>query len=96
MPKFPKNFGRRKSAANALENPSDSSVEHSFKVFERPQQGGHTANPSFDGGVKFARATASADSHKEDNIFDGMKVNTINRLVLDLYLHGESLTGVYP
>ncbi|PQE11688.1 hypothetical protein CJF32_00004822 [Rutstroemia sp. NJR-2017a WRK4] len=79
MPKFPKNFGRRKSAANALEIPSEPSVEHSFKVFERPQQGGHTAHPSFDGGVKFARATTSADSHKEDNIFDGMKVNTINR-----------------
>ncbi|KAM3066835.1 hypothetical protein ACMFMG_006984 [Clarireedia jacksonii] len=79
MPKFPKNFGRRKSAANALESPSESSVEHSFKVFERPQQGGHTANPSFDGGVKFARTTGSADSQKEDNIFDGMKVNTFNR-----------------
>ncbi|KAI9650299.1 hypothetical protein NHQ30_000312 [Ciborinia camelliae] len=78
MPKFPVTFGRRKSPANPLENP-EPPVEPSFKVFERPQPGGHKPVPSFDGGVKFARATGTAGSHKEDNIFEGMKVNTINR-----------------
>ncbi|RAL63167.1 hypothetical protein DID88_004247 [Monilinia fructigena] len=78
MHKFPKKFGRRKSTANALENP-EPPVESSFKVFERPQQGAHKSGPSFDGGVKFARAIGTADSHKEDNLFEGMKVNTVNR-----------------
>ncbi|CCD45910.1 hypothetical protein BofuT4_P049280.1 [Botrytis cinerea T4] len=78
MPLIPKSFGRRKSTANALEN-TDPPVESSFKVFERPQAGGHKSGPSFDGGVKFARASGTADSHKEDNLFEGMKVNTVNR-----------------
>ncbi|TGO31250.1 hypothetical protein BPAE_0001g01480 [Botrytis paeoniae] len=78
MPLIPKSFGRRKSTANALDNP-EPPVESSFKVFERPQAGGHKSGPSFDGGVKFARASGTADSHKEDNLFEGMKVNTVNR-----------------
>ncbi|KAF7938152.1 hypothetical protein BELL_0045g00150 [Botrytis elliptica] len=78
MPLIPKSFGRRKSTANALENP-EPPVESSFKVFERPPAGGHKSGPSFDGGVKFARASGTADSHKEDNLFEGMKVNTVNR-----------------
>ncbi|TEY29800.1 hypothetical protein BOTCAL_0921g00010 [Botryotinia calthae] len=78
MPLIPKSFGRRKSTANALEN-TEPPVESSFKVFERPQAGGHKSGPSFDGGVKFARASGTADSHKEDNLFEGMKVNTVNR-----------------
>ncbi|KAG4031546.1 hypothetical protein MFRU_009g03110 [Monilinia fructicola] len=78
MHKFPKKFGRRKSTANALENP-EPPVESSFKVFERPQPGAHKSGPSFDGGVKFARAIGTPDSHKEDNLFEGMKVNTVNR-----------------
>ncbi|CAD6448360.1 c75b26c0-05be-41b4-8df2-d11e2c2044fd [Sclerotinia trifoliorum] len=78
MPLIPKNFGRRKSTANAIENP-EPPVESSFKVFERPQVGGHKSGPSFDGGAKFARGSGTADSHKEDNLFEGMKVNTVNR-----------------
>ncbi|QSZ28541.1 hypothetical protein DSL72_003039 [Monilinia vaccinii-corymbosi] len=78
MHKFPKKFGRRKSTANALDNP-EPPVESSFKVFERPQPGGHKSGPSFDGGVKFARAIGTDDAHKEDNLFEGMKVNTVNR-----------------
>ncbi|TGO64165.1 hypothetical protein BCON_0008g00120 [Botryotinia convoluta] len=78
MPLIPKSFGRRKSTANALDNP-EPPVESSFKVFERPQAGGHKSGPSFDGGVKFTRASGTADSHKEDNLFEGMKVNTVNR-----------------
>ncbi|TGO41306.1 hypothetical protein BHYA_0023g00160 [Botrytis hyacinthi] len=78
MPLIPKSFGRRKSTANALDIP-EPPVESSFKVFERPQAGGHKSGPSFDGGVKFARASGTADSHKEDNLFEGMKVNTVNR-----------------
>ncbi|KAF7905524.1 uncharacterized protein EAF01_006045 [Botrytis porri] len=78
MPLIPKSFGRRKSTANALDNP-EPPVESSFKVFERPQAGVHKSGPSFDGGVKFARASGTADPHKEDNLFEGMKVNTVNR-----------------
>ncbi|TGO60476.1 hypothetical protein BOTNAR_0145g00010 [Botryotinia narcissicola] len=78
MPLIPKSFGRRKSTANALDIP-EPPVESSFKVFESPQAGGHKSGPSFDGGVKFARASGTADSQKEDNLFEGMKVNTVNR-----------------
>lgn len=98
MPLIPKSFGRRKSTANALDNP-EPPVESSFKVFERPQAGGHKSGPSFDGGVKFARAIGTADSHKEDNLFEGMKVNTVNRLVLKFYLGGRfrgPTTRVHP
>ena len=84
MPKFPKGFGRRKSTANVLEDGRDMPVvEHSFKVFERPDGG----SKSFDGGVKFARATASTapvgkpiTSHKvEDNMFENLDGITGNR-----------------
>jgi hypothetical protein len=86
MPKFPKGFGRRKSTANALEDVQDTPVaEHSFKVFERPDGG----SKSFDGGVKFAKATAMTapvgkprTSRKmEDNMFDDLDGITGNRLV---------------
>lgn len=96
MHKFPKKFGRRKSTANALENP-EPPVESSFKVFERPQPGAHKSGPSFDGGVKFARAIGTPDSHKEDNLFEGMKVNTVNRLVLKIHrTFRGTTTRVYP
>lgn len=88
MPLIPKSFGRRKSTANALED-SEPPVQSSFKVFERPQPGGHKSGPSFDGGVRFARTSGTADSHKEDNLFEGMKVNTVNRLVLKIHLEGS-------
>jgi hypothetical protein len=74
MPKFPIGFGRRKSAANVLEDVQDAPVaEHSFKVFERPEE----SSKSFDGGAKFARAAAASSgrpktSHKEDNMFEGI------------------------
>lgn len=76
MPKFPKGFGRRKSTANAFEDVQDVPVvEHSFKVFERPDGG----SKSFDGGVKLAKATTGAypvgrpkTSHKEENMFEGI------------------------
>jgi len=87
MPKFPKGFGRRKSTANALEDlanaPNAPSVEHSFKVFERP--GG--IGKSFDGGVKLVKGLTTnrpTTSYKEDNIFEGI---TGNRSVPDSFRH---------
>jgi hypothetical protein len=78
MPKFPKAFARRKSAANAVEMAQDAAAEHSFKVFERPDGG----SKSFDGGIKLAKGLAPGSrpmtSHRdsnEDNMFDGMKGN---------------------
>lgn len=94
MHKYSKKFGRRKSAANPLENP-EPPVESSFKVFERPHDG-HRSVPSFDGGVKFARAMGTVDSHKENNLFEGIKVNTVNRLVLKIYRKSRGATRVYP
>lgn len=76
MPKFPKGFGRRKSTANALEDLQDApGVEHSFKVFDRPDSGSR----SFDGGVKLAKSTNGGfpvarprTSYKEENMFEGL------------------------
>jgi hypothetical protein len=75
MPKFPKSFGRRKSA-NAFEDIQDTPVvEHSFKVFERPDG----ASNSFDGGAKLTKAATGGPlmgrpktSHREDNMFEGI------------------------
>ncbi len=78
MPKFPKGFGRRKSAANTFEDGTDAPVEHSFKVFERPDTG---SNKSFDGGAKFGKAAATAAgrtqlSHlDDDNMFENIGSN---------------------
>ena len=73
MPKFPKGFGRRKSAANVLEDVQTSPVgQTSFRVFERPDSG----SKSFDGGLKLAKNTPKAKEiqrHNEDNIFEDMK-----------------------
>jgi hypothetical protein len=75
MPKFPKNFGRRKSAANVLEDVQDAPVaEQSFKVFERSDGSGK----SFDGGLKLKKAAGDAPvhrpktSHREENMFEGI------------------------
>lgn len=74
MPKFPKTFGRRKSTANQIEESADSpAVEHSFKVFERPNRGGN----SFDGGVKFAKVAASSPGRlhvEDDNMFENLPI----------------------
>ncbi|KAH8602865.1 hypothetical protein B0O99DRAFT_647688 [Bisporella sp. PMI_857] len=81
MPKFPKSFGRRRSSGNVLEDvqaePS-AAVEHSFKVFERPDG----ASRSFDGGVKLAKASTSytpsnlaprpKTTGREENMFEGI------------------------
>jgi hypothetical protein len=81
MPRPFKGFGRRKSTANDLddgpEDPVGGSVS-SFKVFERPVDGG---SKSFDGGLKYAKAlngpTARPNtSHlEEDNMFDNLGKN---------------------
>jgi hypothetical protein len=78
MPKFPKGFARRKSAANQLEDGAESPVaEHSFKVFERADGG----NRSFDGGAKFAKdprvsGGRSGASHLDnDNMFENVGSN---------------------
>jgi hypothetical protein len=73
MPKFPKGFGRRKSTANAFEDVQESPVvEHSFKVFERPDGG----SKSFDGGVKLAKTIPVGrpkTSHRsEENMFEDL------------------------
>lgn len=72
--KFPKGFGRRKSTATPFEDgPEEPVVEHSFKVFERPDGG----SKSFDGGLKFPKV-ATAPVHgrsktalhlEDDNMF---------------------------
>jgi len=87
MPKFPKGFARRKSTANALEDQDAPVVEHSFKVFERPDGG----SKSFDGGVKLAKATAGhppvgrpKTSYREENMFEGI-ING-NRYVFEIVL----------
>jgi len=73
MPKLPRGFGRRKSTANAFEEIQTSPVAPtSFRVFERPDNGGK----SFDGGVKLAKTTAKANNiqkYNEDNIFEDLK-----------------------
>lgn len=81
MPKFPKGFGRRKSAANVFEDVQESRVvEHSFKVFERSDGG----SKSFDGGVKLARTMPVGrpkTSHRvEENMFEDLL--TSNRQVI--------------
>ena len=74
MPKFPKGFGRRKSA-NAFEDNPEAPVEHTFKVFERE------TGKSFDGGAKLAKATVVAPvrpktSHlDDDNMFKNIGKN---------------------
>jgi hypothetical protein len=81
MPRPFKGFGRRKSTPNELEDapeePAGGSVS-SFKVFERPVDGG---SKSFDGGLKYAKAlnvpTARPNtSHLEDdNMFGHLGKN---------------------
>lgn len=74
MPKFPKGFGRRRSATNTPDEPSNAPVEPSFRVFERPNQSGK----SFDGGLKLAQSAARptiSSRQKEDNMFEDLKVN---------------------
>jgi hypothetical protein len=76
MPKFPKGFGRRKSAANVFEDVQESPVvEPSFKVFERPDGG----SKSFDGGVKLAKTMPVGrpkTSYKtEENMFEHLYSN---------------------
>lgn len=62
--KFPKGFGRRKSTATPFEDgPEEPVVEHSFKVFERPDGG----SKSFDGGLKFPKV-ATAPVHGRSKI----------------------------
>ncbi|KAI9745545.1 MAG: hypothetical protein M1818_001079 [Claussenomyces sp. TS43310] len=74
MPKLPKGFGRRKSGGtNVLEEFQHAPAgESSFRVFERPNDGGR----SFDGGVKLANAMRRPNSqplHSEDNLFEDFK-----------------------
>ena len=75
MPKFPRGFGRRKSAANVFEDVQEIPVaEPSFKVFERPDGG----SKSFDGGVKLAKTMPVArpkTSQKDDNMFEHLYSN---------------------
>ena len=69
MPKFPKGFGRRKSSANVFEDVGEALVaEPSFKVFERPDGGSN----SFDGGVKFAKATPVGRPRISQKVGDNM------------------------
>lgn len=72
--KFAKAFGRRKSTAIPYEDVPDEPVEHSFKVFERPDGG----SKSFDAGLKLGKPVAAAPPHtrsrtaahlEDDNMF---------------------------
>ena|SRR5690349_12077318 len=75
MPKLPKAFTRRKSAANALEE-SFSDVplhQQSFKVFERTNTGSTDLGKS--------RPRVSTEPGTEDNIFSGLS----NRYVFILF-----------
>jgi hypothetical protein len=73
--KFPKGFGRRKSTANPFEDAlEDPAAEHSFKVFERPNEG----SKSFDGAPKFPKVqTAPAHGRSKTTLVedDNMFVN---------------------
>ncbi|KUJ22415.1 uncharacterized protein LY89DRAFT_298339 [Mollisia scopiformis] len=77
MPKFPKGFGRRKSTANAFEDGTEAPVEHSFKVFERPDSG----SKSFDGGAKLGKTAIAAPGRRplshldDDNMFENIGSN---------------------
>ncbi|KAG0651126.1 hypothetical protein D0Z07_2605 [Hyphodiscus hymeniophilus] len=76
MPKFPKSFGRRKSTANVFEDVQEAPVvEHSFKVFERPDGG----SKSFDGGIKLSKTMPvgrpKTSSKVEDNMFEHLSSN---------------------
>jgi hypothetical protein len=92
MPKFPRGFGRRKSTANVFEDvPDVPAVEHSFKVFERPDGG----SKSFDGGMKMKKAISGdgpllrpKTSHtQEENMFEGI-ING-NRSVIMPFLSNQ-------
>ncbi|OWP01239.1 hypothetical protein B2J93_5519 [Marssonina coronariae] len=71
MPKFPKGFGRRKSAANELDDVRGAVAEPSFKVFEREG----SVSKSFDSRRKFGKsaivqkASFMAD---DDNMFENI------------------------
>ncbi len=83
--KFPKGFGRRKSTATPFEDgPDEPAVEHSFKVFERPDG----ASKSFDGGLKFAKSATtpvhgrSKTAHLDnDNMFENVMKNRYEPIV---------------
>ena len=89
MPKLPKAFVRRKSAANAMEMATEAPTESSFKVFERADGG----SKSFDGGIKLAQsATAlggrpriSQRDSNEENMFADVKVNRYGSHAILLY-----------
>lgn len=80
MPKFPRGFGRRKSAVNPVEEAAEAPpTESTFKVFERPD---NTRGKSFDGGLKFGKAVngpqarPKTSSHlMEGNMFENLGKN---------------------
>ena len=71
MPKLPKAFARRKSAANVFEEPFTEVPlnQQSFKVFERAN------TTSFDGGKPRlnggGNGRPSTDPERDDNLFSG-------------------------
>lgn len=76
MPRFPVAFGRRKSAADSLENVP--AAEPSFRVLERAEV---VNGKSFDGGARLAARTHHLPQTSvsgisiEDNIFADLKTN---------------------
>jgi hypothetical protein len=80
MPRFPVNFGKRKSTADNLENASPI-TEPSFRVLDRAEV---TGGKSFDGGARLGGRPlvgaprpliSDAASMDDDNIFAGLKTN---------------------
>jgi hypothetical protein len=90
MPKLPKAFARRKSAANVLDEPlSDVPPnQQSFRVFDRSNTTDFNGGkPRLNGGSGNVSGRPSTDPERDDNIFSGFSNRYVqSRLPPYMYL----------
>jgi hypothetical protein len=89
MPKLPKAFARRKSAANVLDEPlSDVPPnQQSFRVFDRSNTTNFDGGkPRLNGGSGNVSGRPSTDPERDDNIFSGFSNRYVQSRLPSLYV----------